>query len=103
MSIYEYDEEEELKKFRLAEYEVGVAAGIKEGREEGKAEGREEGKTEGIKQSLILILQNKPDVTPALLQTIDDEMNPERLTQFIVLAAKTNTGKELEEQIKNMK
>ncbi len=42
MSIFEYDEEEEKRKLREAEYEYG--------REEGKREGIEEGKKAGLKE-----------------------------------------------------
>ena len=42
MSIFEYNEEEEKKKLREAEYEAGKADGISVGREEGRKEGRKE-------------------------------------------------------------
>ncbi len=54
MSIFEYDEEEEKRKLREAEYEYGreegKIQGIKEGRKEGIKEGIKEGRKEGIKE-----------------------------------------------------
>lgn len=50
MSIFEYDEERELKLIRRAEYEEG----LKEGREDGLKEGREN----GLKQGRIATLKN---------------------------------------------
>ena len=38
MSIFEYNEEEELKKIRADEYSIGVEAGRAEGKAEGTAE-----------------------------------------------------------------
>ena len=44
MSIFEYDKEEEERKFRKAEYEAGVAAGMKDGMKAGVADGISKGK-----------------------------------------------------------
>ena len=49
MSIFEYDEERELKLIRRAEYEEG----LKEGREDGLKEGRENGLKQGRNQDLF--------------------------------------------------
>ncbi len=46
MSIYEFDEEREMKLIREDEREIG--------REEGKEEGRKEGRTEGEQRVLML-------------------------------------------------
>ena len=54
MSIFEYDEERELKLIRRAEYEEG----LKEGREDGLKEGRENGLKDGLKQGRIATLKN---------------------------------------------
>ena len=43
MSIFEFDEEKELKLLREAEFQYGVEVGKKEGRKEGHKEGRIEG------------------------------------------------------------
>lgn len=42
MSIFEYNEEEEMKKIRADEFSVGRETGKAEGKEEGKAEGKAE-------------------------------------------------------------
>ena len=44
MSIIEYDKEEEERKLRKAEYEAGVAAGMKDGIKAGVADGISKGK-----------------------------------------------------------
>ena len=44
MSIFEYDKEEEERKLRKAEYESGVAAGMKDGMKAGVADGISKGK-----------------------------------------------------------
>ena len=44
MSIFEYDKEEEERKLRKAEYEAGVAAGMKDGIKAGVADGISKGK-----------------------------------------------------------
>ena len=44
MSIFEYDKEEEERKLRKAEYEAGVAAGMKDGMTAGVADGISKGK-----------------------------------------------------------
>ena len=47
MSIFEYDKEEEERKLRKAEYEAGVADGLKDGMKAGIAEGKTLAKKEG--------------------------------------------------------
>ena len=42
MSIFEYNEEEEMKKIRADEFSVGRETGKAEGNAEGKAEGKAE-------------------------------------------------------------
>ena len=62
MSIFEYDEEREMKLIRQAEREVGWEEGHKDGWENGLAEGRiaghaeghAEGKAEGIRAFISL-------------------------------------------------
>ena len=47
MSIFEYNKEEEERKWKESVYEAARAEGKAEGRAEGKAEGRAEGRAEG--------------------------------------------------------
>ena len=49
MSIFEYDEERELKLIRRAEYEEG----LKEGREDGLKEGREDGLKSHLRSQVV--------------------------------------------------
>ena len=52
MSIFEYDEEKEMKLIRRDEREIGREQGIEQGREQGLREGMEKGREEGIKESM---------------------------------------------------
>ena len=49
MSIFEYDQEEEERKLRKAEFEAGVASGIERGIERGIEQGKELEKESGIR------------------------------------------------------
>ena len=57
MSIFEYDEERELKLLREAEYQAGMEDGIEVGRSEGLEIGGKEGFTEAISLSRIAFLK----------------------------------------------
>ena len=52
MSIFEYDEEKELKLLREAEYQAGLEAGLEQGLERGLEQGLERGMEEGLKNSI---------------------------------------------------
>ena len=56
MSIFEFNEEEEMIKIRNAEREVGFQSGREEGLKEGLEEGREEGRKEGREERTNEIL-----------------------------------------------
>ena len=55
MSIFEYDKEEEERKLRKAEYEAGVAAGMKDGIKAGVADGISKGKILAKKEDTIAL------------------------------------------------
>lgn len=55
MSIFEYNQEEEMKKIRAAEYSVGEEAGIEKGRVLGRVEGKAEGKAEAVLELLEVL------------------------------------------------
>ena len=57
VSIFEYDEEKELRLLREAEREYG--------REEGKAEGRIEGKAEGRTEGLTVLIRSLKEFLPS--------------------------------------
>lgn len=50
MSIFEYNKEEEERKWKESVYEFARAEVLEEGREEGRKEGRKEGREEGLKE-----------------------------------------------------
>lgn len=52
MSIFEYNKEEEERKWKESVYEFARAEGLAEGRAEGLAEGREEGMKEGREEGI---------------------------------------------------
>ena len=62
MSIFEYDQELEEKKYREAEYEHGRRDGYDAGRQEGRAvgirEGMENGRTAGIQEGIRNMVKN---------------------------------------------
>lgn len=51
-SILEYNQEEEEKKLRAAEYQIGYNEGHNDGRNEGRSIGRDEGQK--IKQNILI-------------------------------------------------
>ena len=84
MSIFEYDEERELKLLREAEYQAGVEDGIEVGRNEGIAVGRSEGfkigRKEGFTEAISLsrvtflkIIKKTSNDFESIYQVIKDE------------------------------
>ena len=62
MSIYEYDQEKQLRQERETSWEKGREAGIREGREAGIREGRESGISESRRQTAINLSKMGMDV-----------------------------------------
>lgn len=87
MSIFEYNEEEELKKIRASEFQVGKAEGIIEGKSEGLAEGLAKGKAE----SVLELLEESGSLPDELRNRILQEKNPEQLTKWLKDAAKASS------------
>ena len=79
VSIFEYNEEEELKKFGRAEYRSGV----KKGREEGRAEGRA--------KSVIVALEMKGTVSEQLKERIFEEKEVSLLEVWLRTAIEADT------------
>ena len=52
MSIFEYNEEEEMKKIRAAEYSVGWQTGVADGKTKGIALGKAIGQAESVLEDL---------------------------------------------------
>lgn len=91
MSIFEYNEEAELKKIRADEYELGKL----EGERAGKAEGERIGKISGI----IEILSVWGEIPAGILHAIEQERDPERLTELLKAAARASSIKEFREMM----
>lgn len=87
MSIFEYDEELELKKLRKAEREGGIAAGIELGTARGKTD------------SIILLLADLGEISDALRGKITAERNLDILNTWLKLAAKAASIEEFEQKM----
>ena len=95
MSIFEYNEEEEMRKLREAEREIwqrrgrieGQAKGIAEGRVEGRAEGRVEGKAESVLEVLELYEQ----VPEYVKKRISEEKDFEILSAWLKEAVRAGS------------
>ena len=83
MSIFEYNEEEELKKYGQSVYRSGEIKGKEEGRIEGKAEGKAE--------SVILALEMKGPVPEQLKNRIFSEKDGSLLEDWLKAAIKADT------------
>ncbi len=81
MSIFEYNKEEEERKWKESVYEFARAEVLEEGREEGRKEGRKEGREEGLKeiaQSLAergMNLNDIAEITKVSPETIQKWLN----------------------------
>lgn len=75
MSIFEYDEEKELKLLRQAEYELGLEEGEKRGQEIGERIGEKRGQELGEKrgQSAILQKMHKNGLTAEQIAAFTDQ------------------------------
>ncbi len=79
VSIFEYNEEEELKKIRAAEFSVGREAGYEEGEAAGKAE------------SVLELLEDLGKIPDELRERILSESNLPVLKQWLKAAAKSES------------
>ena len=87
VSIFEYNEEEELKKIRAAEFSVGREAGYEEGEAVGKAAGEVVGKAE----SVLELLEDLGKIPKELRERILSESNLPVLKQWLKAAAKSES------------
>lgn len=102
MSIFEYNEEEELKKIRASEFSVGRIEGREEGRKEGIVEGRKEGIAEGRKEGIaegkagdiLELLMEFGNISERLYSIILQETDLELLKRWLKAAAKAGTLEE---------
>ena len=79
VSIFEYNEEEELKKIRAAEFSVGRETGYEEGEAAGKAE------------SVLELLEDLGKIPDELRERILSESNLPVLKQWLKAAAKSES------------
>ena len=85
MSIFEYDKEEEERKLRKAEYEAGVAAGMKDGIKAGVADGISKGKILAKKDavsSLITLGLTVEQISSALKVDVETVSKTNSVTSF---------------------
>ena len=87
MSIFEYNEEEEMRKLREAEWEIWQRRGKAEGKTEGKAEGRVEGKAESVLEVLELYEQ----VPEYVKKRISEEKDIEILSAWLKEAVRAGS------------
>ena len=91
MSIFEYNEEEEMKKLREGEQEIGEKRGRAEGKIEGKREGKIEGKSEGFARSCLFALESHGTVAEWLKKQIMEETDPEAVEVWMQMAVTTDS------------
>ena len=87
VSIFEYNEEEELKKLRRAEFQSGMEEGIAQGIEQGLVQGKAEAKAE----SVLLALEMKGSVPERLRRRICSETDSALLENWLRLAIEAGT------------
>ena len=83
MSIFEYNEEEERRKFRDAERA--------DARAEGKAEGKAEGRAEGIVESILVLLEARGEIPKELSGRMMQEKDLEVLHKWLKLAVQSTS------------
>ena len=83
MSIFEYNEEEEMRKLREAEREIW--------QRRGKAEGKAEGKTEGKAESVLEVLELYEQVPEYVKKRILEEKDIEILSAWLKEAVRAGS------------
>ena len=87
MSIFEYNEEEEMKKLREGEHQLG------------KEEGEIKGRTEGFAKSCLLVLESHGSVPEWLKKRILEETAPEPVEAWMQAAAATGSVEDFLQKI----
>lgn len=87
MSIFEYNEEEEMKKIRAAEYSVGWQAGAADGKTKGIALGKAIGQAE----SVLELLDDLGEIPESLRDGILKETDVILLKKWLKEAAKAES------------
>lgn len=101
--VQEVKQSEEWEAVKMSILSIGIEKGRAEGKAEGRAEGRAEGEAEGVlrgkAESILTILAQLGTVPDALKMQILEEKNPERLSAWIVRAAKAASLEEFERDV----
>ena len=87
MSIFEYNEEEELKKLREGEHQTGKEEGIAEGEIKGEIKGR----AKGFAESCLFTLESHGTVPEWLKRRILEETAPEAVKAWMQAAVTTGS------------
>ena len=91
MSIFEYNEEEEMRKLREAEREIWQRRGRMEGQAKGIAEGRVEGRVEGKAESVLEVLELYEQVPEYVKKRISEEKDIEILSAWLKEAVRAGS------------
>ena len=83
MSIFEYNEEEELKKLREGEHQIG--------QEEGEIKGEIKGRAKGFAESCLFTLESHGTVPEWLKRRIREETAPEAVEAWMQAAVTTGS------------
>ena len=83
MSIFEYNEEEEMRKLREAEREIW--------QRRGNAEGKTEGRVEGKAESVLEVLELYEQVPEYVKKRISEEKDIEILSAWLKEAARAGS------------
>ena len=98
VSIFEYNAEEEIRKYKIAQQELwreqGLKAGMEEGLKVGMEAGMEAGRIDGAKQkciSLILMFLQEVEEVPESLEEMLKAQDEEKLDKLVKKASKAES------------
>ena len=89
MSIFEYNEEEEMRKLREGERQLGKEEGKEEGIEIGMAQGLAQGLAQGFAKSCLFALKSHGPIPKWLEERITEETDPELMNEWMETAVTT--------------
>ena len=98
MSIFEWNQEEEMRKLREAEFEHGRSVGESAGMEKGLVQGQALGELSGRAAFIVELLEETGPVPEWLRARINREKDREILSQWHRAAAKAGTVEEFARQ-----
>ena len=94
VSIFEYNAEEEIRKYKIAQQELWKEQGLKAGMEEGMREGMRAGRIDGAKQkciSLILMFLKEVGEVSESLEEMLKAQDEEKLDKLVKKASKAES------------